>query len=154
MSLRKKEVLYPALLGALLLLLDQLTKYLAGVCLRGKELVLIPGVLELCWMENRGAAFGILRDRQWLFILLALLFLTGAVLVFLHLPHDRGGFVRRILCAALAAGAAGNLIDRIFLGYVRDFIYVSLIDFPVFNVADICVTAGAAALILVIARAE
>lgn len=117
--------------------LDQLTKHLSVVYLKGQEeIVLIPGVFELRYLENRGAAFGLFQNRQ-------IFFMTGAVVIFLlivffyrKIPQGRR-FIPMKACAVLiCAGAVGNLIDRIRFQYVVDFIYFSLIDFPIFNVAD------------------
>lgn len=139
-----------ALLVCLLVAADQFTKYLAQIHLKGHSQVLIPGALELCYLENHGAAFGILKDREWFFIIATVLFLIALVFVYLRLPEGASFRLHRFSMLLLAAGAAGNLIDRVRTGSVRDFIYFSLIDFPVFNVADICVTVGAGLLIVCI----
>ena len=141
------------LLSVLLILADQATKSLAADRLREGPFVLIPGVFELRFVENRGAAFGILSNGRVFFIVLGLVFLA-VCLLFLARVRDSGRFLPLAVCAAvLIAGDAGNLTDRIVLGYVRDFLYFRLIDFPVFNIADICVTcAGGAALVLILFR--
>lgn len=134
-------------LAALLILviIDQWSKELAVHGLKDRDtIVLIPGVFELFYLENRGAAFGIFENMRWMFLLGTGLILVLAVFLFRRFPekteissffyfayHDR--------CRGI-----GNLIDRLRLGYVIDFFYFSLIDFPVFNVADIYVTVGVA----------
>lgn len=124
---------------------DQFTKYLAVTYLAGKkEISLIPGVFELFYLENRGAAFGMFAGRQWFFIAVALAMLVIAFLVCRKLPASRHFGLLRLVCVLIAAGAAGNMLDRLFRRYVVDFLYFSLIDFPVFNVADCYVCAGAA----------
>lgn len=135
----------------LLLILDQWTKYLAVIHLAGQEdIILIPGVLQLHYLENRGAAFGILQNQQWIFIVLGLLFLVFAGYIYAVLPKTKRFFPLHLITVVLVSGAVGNLIDRIRLRYVVDFIYASFIDFPVFNVADIYVTVSAALLFIYI----
>ena len=140
--------------GSMLLLttgltvLDQYTKLFAARRLQEKPYVLAEGVFELRYTENHGAAFSILQNRQWLFILIAVIFLTAILVWQLLLPAKRSVLGLRIILAVLAAGAAGNLMDRIMLGYVRDFLYVRAINFPVFNLADIYVTVSAVLLVL------
>ncbi|UWP59425.1 signal peptidase II [Ruminococcus gauvreauii] len=124
--------------------LDQWTKYLAVTHLSGQEdIVLIPNILQLHYLENRGAAFGVLQNQQWIFIILCLLFLVFAGYAYTVIPKTRHYFPLNFITVVLVAGAFGNLIDRIRLKYVVDFVYISAIDFPVFNVADIYVTVSA-----------
>ena len=130
---------------------DQLTKELAyrNLKLSGKGFVtLIPGVLELRYLENRGAAFGMLQNRLPLFILFAAAVSLAAIICYIRVPDSRRYLALRVCMAGLTAGAVGNLIDRIFRGYVIDFIYISLIHFPIFNVADICVSLSAGLLLV------
>ncbi len=129
--------------------LDQLTKAAAGK-LRSGPKVLIPGILELRYLENRGAAFGILRDRQWLFIAIACAVITGALVLIKRLPLNRRFLPLGISVLFLAGGAAGNLLDRVRLHMVRDFIYIRAVDFPIFNLADIFVTCSAASILLLV----
>ena len=130
----------------LLLLLtaaDQLTKYLAASTLKGTSgISLIPHVFELFYLENRGAAFGIFANRQWFFIMIALVILAVAIYIYILLPQDRYYHPLRLCALLVGAGAIGNMIDRIVHHYV--------IDFPVFNVADCYVVIGAVLLILLL----
>ncbi len=135
----------------LLIALDLWTKTLAQNSLCGKEPIeLIPGALELYYLQNTGAAFSLLENAQWLFILIAAIVtvLIGAVLV--RIPKTRRFLPLSVSLLFISSGAVGNLVDRIRLGYVRDFIYISLINFPVFNVADMYVTIATAALVLLV----
>ena len=121
---------------------DQLTKELAyrNLKLSGKGFVtLIPGVLELRYLENRGAAFGMLQNRLPLFILFAAAVSLAAIICYIRVPDIRRYLALRVCMAGLTAGAVGNLIDRI---------YISLIHFPIFNVADICVSLSAGLLLI------
>jgi signal peptidase II len=121
----------------LAVVLDQYTKYLASAYLMNEPLTLIEGVFELRYLENRGAAFGLLQNQQVFFLIVG----SGAILVitylFVRMPHNKHFLPLRLCMISIVAGAIGNMIDRIRLNYVVDFLYFELIDFPIFNVADI-----------------
>lgn len=124
----------------LLTLLDQWTKHLAVVHLAGQDpYILIPGVFQLQYLENKGAAFGIMQNKLWVFAILTVIYLLVAVWIYFRIPREKKYFILHVIAVVLTAGALGNFIDRIRLGYVVDFFYFSLIDFPIFNVADIFV---------------
>ena len=149
----KNRSKFPAavLIGLILLFLDQYTKYLAVTFLKPKGSVsLIPGVLELRYLENRGAAFGILQNRQWVFIVFALACVFVCIWLGIRLAAANRHAASRVCLAVLAAGAAGNLIDRVSRGFVVDFIYISLIRFPVFNLADVCVSLSTVVLVILV----
>ena len=145
------SIIRTALLGVLLcgglIVADLLTK-LAASKLGSREVVLIPGVLSLSYIENHGAAFGIMQGRQWLLIVISAVIIAAAVVFCIRRIRDTRYRYLRVLTVFLVAGALGNMIDRIMLGYVRDFIYFKLIDFPVFNVADIYVTVSAVLILI------
>lgn len=133
----------------ILVLLDQFTKHLAVLYLKDQpNIIWVKNVMELEYLENRGAAFGILQNQQWLFILLFFLFVTAVIFFYCRMPMEKKYLPVQILSLFLIAGGLGNLIDRIRLGYVIDFFYFSLIHFPVFNVADIYVTVSMVVLFL------
>jgi len=135
----------------LLILLDQWTKWLAIVHLKGsRPIVLIPGVFELNYTENRGAAFGMLQNQKWFFLIITLIVVIGVVYLLCRMPLERRYLPLRATLTILIAGAIGNLIDRVYLSYVVDFLYFKLIDFPVFNVADCYVTVMVFALVLLL----
>ena len=134
--------------AALLVVIDQLTKFFAARHLSGGPCVLIPGVLELRYVENHGAAFGILPGKQWFFILLTVVMLIAFLVIYLRQHEEDRPLLLNLALIGLIGGAAGNLIDRVYFHFVRDFIYFRLIDFPVFNVADICVTVSAVIFII------
>ena len=128
---------------ALLTGFDQLTKLLAVKNLKGKaDIPLIPDVLYFQYLENRGAAFGIFQDRKIFLVLLTSLILVGVCYVLWKIPADKKYIYLKLLCFLITAGGIGNLIDRVRLDYVIDFIYFAPLDFPVFNVADIYVSVG------------
>lgn len=129
------------LAAVLLVLLDRVTKTWAVGALRGKDAIgIIPGALELTYVENRGMAFGLFQNRRWVFLVITVVVLAVVLYLYLRMSTARRYLLMRVSLLLLAAGAVGNFIDRLIQSYVIDFIYFSLIDFPVFNVADIYVT--------------
>ena len=134
-------------LTVLILILDQVSKiWAARVLIHGPQ-VLIPGALELTYLENRGAVWGLMQGWRIVFLVATFLFL--GVLVWFYCKKRRDmSVLTRVILSLLFSGALGNLIDRVLLGYVRDMIYVSLINFPVFNVADSAICIAAALLII------
>ncbi len=131
--------------------LDQLSKFLITQALsRGGVIDLIPGVFRLVYVENRGAAFSILSGQRTL-----LLVVTCAALIGLIVYRLRAKNISPLLDTAFAfllGGGLGNVIDRARMGYVVDFFDVYLVDFAIFNVADIFVVAAAALLIIIVLR--
>lgn len=126
---------------------DQLTKWLAVVFLEGEaDVVLWKDVLHFSFVRNEGAAFGMLQNQRWLFMIVSTVAIVG-LLVYLIRWKPKSLWVR-LSIAMIIGGGIGNMIDRIFLGYVIDFIYFKLIDFPVFNVADSFVTVGCGILVV------
>ena len=135
----------------LLIFFDQATKGLAVRFLKGQEpFVIWDGVFELRYLENRGAAFGMLQGHQAFFLLTGLLVFAAALYFFRHVSADRKFFPIRMIAVFILAGALGNMADRLRLSYVVDFFYFRLIDFPIFNVADIYVSVGTAVLAVLI----
>lgn len=140
---------YLWILVPLLVLLDQLSKMWAVRVLKpGRVIPIIKNVLELTYVENRGAAFGILQNRQIFFLLITVVVLAGVALILGKVPDEKRYLPLTLCLLFVVAGALGNLIDRMSRQYVIDFIYFKPIDFPVFNVADIYVTLSAVLLIL------
>lgn len=133
-------LLFDLVFAALLLAFDQFTKYLAVRDLKGKAAkVLIEGVLELQYLENRGSAFGMFQDRKIMLLTIGIIFMVLIFLLLLKIPSQRRYNVLHVLFTAIIAGGLGNMIDRFRLDYVVDFISVVLINYPIFNVADIYV---------------
>ena len=137
---------------ALCVIVDQITKLLVvqNIALDSGSVTVIPNVLEFIYTQNTGAAFGSMKGEggRWIFMTFSTLAIIG-VLVYLFWKRPKS----KLLCAALAlivGGGIGNMIDRIFLKYVVDFInfiaFPKLWYFP-FNVADSCVVVGSFMLI-------
>lgn len=152
MSKQKKILLTVDLIGIILLIAgDQLTKYLAVQQLKDKPAyIILDGILELNYLENKGAAFGMLQNQKVFFIFVAIVILSVIAYVLFKTPDHKKYRALHILLSLIAAGAIGNMIDRIRLDYVVDFIYIVLINFPIFNVADIYVTFATAILVLML----
>lgn len=141
MSKKKIKMLsLDLVLIALLLVFDQFTKHLAAVRLKdGPAVPLIKGVLELQYLENRGAAFGMLENQKLFILFVGIVFLAVILFFLFRLPDHKKYNIIYILAAVIIAGGIGNMIDRMRLDYVVDFISFVLIHFPIFNVADIYV---------------
>ena len=152
MSLKKKFFFFLYLLMiAGLIALDQYTKQWAKVYLKDKPAYnLINGILELNYLENQGAAFGMLPNQKVFFIFVAfvILFVVGYVL--LKVPDQKKYTILHFLFSLIVAGSIGNMIDRVRYDYVVDFIYFVRINFPIFNVADIYATVSAIVLLFLL----
>ncbi len=148
---RLRSVILGAAAIILLVLLDQVTKYFAVLHLKDQpDFILIDGVMQLQYLENRGAAFGILQNQRTLFIILFIVVVIVAAVFYCTVNMDRKFLPLRLIAIFVIAGGTGNLIDRISQGYVVDFFSFSLINFPIFNVADIYVTLSMIALIILL----
>ena len=136
-----------AILAVLLVVLDQAVKFAVRANIElGRSVPFIPHVLDLAYVRNTGAAFSILQRHTWLLTLVSL----AVVLVLCWLIVK--GFFRNVLgrvsAALVLAGGVGNLIDRAVFGFVTDMFRTVFMDFPVFNVADCCITVGVPLLFL------
>jgi len=121
------------------LFLDQLTKYLAVKTLSlGQSISVIKGILHFTLIHNRGAAFGMLKNQTNLFILTSIF---AIILIYFNLKKYRKAPSYIISLSLILGGALGNLVDRLFLGYVIDFLDLRI--WPVFNIADSAITLGA-----------
>ena len=136
------------MLFVILVIADKLTKHLAVVRLKNQAAYnLINGILEFNYLENRGAAFGVLQNQKYFFVFVALIFIGVIVFVLIKVPTQKKYYSLNILLVMIAAGAVGNMIDRVRYDYVVDFIYLVCIQFPIFNVADIYVTTATVILV-------
>ena len=125
---------------------DQISKALVDANLAlGESAPLVGGIVQLTSVHNTGAAWGILPNARWLF-LIATPVLCLLIALLLIRRRRRIGPLGRVCLSMLLAGAVGNYIDRALLGYVRDMFELCFMRFPVFNVADSAITVGAALL--------
>ena len=128
--------------------LDQLSKlWVLDALLPIGTYRLWDGILHFTYVENRGAAFGMMQGGKWFFLIITAIAVIGMVW-FLFKERRTMHFLMQFSICLLLSGAIGNLIDRVALGYVRDMIYVAAINFPVFNVADMAVCVGCGLLML------
>lgn len=127
--------------------IDQVSKALILNYLYQGQFALIPDVLHFTYVENRGMAFGLLSDHRWVFMLLSVL---GIGLVGFYMVRYVKSTLGRVALSLIIGGGIGNMIDRISLGFVVDFIDFCAFDFWVwvFNIADACVCVGAGLFIL------
>lgn len=128
------------ILVIIVVILDQLSKVLTLKYLKPiRDIPIIKNIFHLTYVENRGAAFGILQNQKLFFVVFSFLIL-GAI--WFYARNNKLNKVMKIGFSLVAGGAIGNLIDRIRLGFVVDYFNFNLINFPVFNIADSAVVIG------------
>lgn len=137
-------------IAAVLIALDQLTKYLATTFLAPVGSVpFLPGIMELRYVLNDGMAFSMLAGKRWILVAATGIALCAiAVYLWRKKPATKAEYLEYWSWVLVFAGGVGNLIDRVRTGYVVDFFATTFIDFAVFNVADCFVTVGIALLII------
>ena len=130
------------------LVLDIVSKRLVVSGMRLDQVIsVIPGVFDLHYIRNYGAAFSIMQNKRFFLIAVTVIMMT-ALCVYAVKMGTRISKAERIALAMIVGGGIGNLIDRIFLGYVTDFLDIHII--PIFNVADCFVTVGCALLVIAV----
>lgn len=140
----------PIVVAVLVLLADQIVKFVCATVLPtlpGASYSVIEGVFNLTYVENTGAAFGMLSGVPWLLHIITVILVAALIYILVTRYKSMPTLMRFSFCLILS-GALGNFIDRIFLGYVRDMFDFCLINFYVFNVADAAITVGTIALVL------
>ena len=134
------------IIGVVIALLDQIIKYFVSVYLQPVGTVnVIDGLFKLTYVENRGVAFGMFTDMRWIFVALTTVML--ALIIFYMFKKRPNGKFFYFSSALIIGGGIGNLIDRIFYGYVIDYLSLSFFS-PVCNFADYCITAGTVMLVI------
>lgn len=150
---KKTKIIYivPVLIISILVSIDQITKYLITKNFAlGQSKPIIKNIFELNYVQNEGAAWGMLSGKQVLFFVLTLIVISVCAYIYGRTYKLKKYKLLRITLIVLVAGALGNMIDRVKNGYVVDFFYFKPIDFPVFNVADIYVVISMIALFVLI----
>lgn len=150
MSSKKRYYSLFIIYMAALVFFDQITKLIARTTLSAGDIDIIPGVLQLHLLYNTGAAFSILTGKTIVFYVLTPVIAAVIIYFFIRLPFVKKYLPMAFVLTSLVAGAAGNYIDRLVFSKVTDFIYFSIINFPVFNVADIYVTISVIVLLVLI----
>lgn len=131
--------------------LDRLTKLYAVKRLKDHpNLAVIPGKIEFHYLENRGAAFGLLKGEEAFFIFVSIVIFLSIVYVLYKVPAKRKYYPVVIFLSFIATGAVENMFDRVIYHYVIDFIFISLVRFPIFNIADLYVSFSSFILILLL----
>ncbi len=136
------------IIGILIFAADFITKVIVSKnMLLYQTIEIIDGVFSLTYIRNKGMAWGMLQNQRWIFIALTVL-IVAAIIIY-AIKSKRLLTLEKIGITLLLSGAIGNLIDRIFYPEgVIDFLQLEFIDFPIFNIADIAVCLGAAAIII------
>ena len=143
--------LLPILVVIVLILLDQGTKLWALASLKPiHNMTLVEGFMDLTFVENRGVAFGMFSGQRWFILLLTGIIAAGLIWFYVTMPKKKEYFPLRVSLVLVLSGAIGNIIDRLFRGYVVDFFEFTFFEWPVFNVADIYVVVGVILLALMI----
>lgn len=142
-----KKKIIPIAIGIIIILLDQLTKLI----LLNKNITVIPGFIDFTYTENTGAAFGI-GSNNIIMVIIVNLIILGFIIKFLKDNSNKVDFSIIISLILILSGAIGNLIDRLFRGFVIDFIDVNIFNFPNFNIADISIVLGIFTLIVIITK--
>lgn len=144
--MKGKKNIFWVIIAALIVAADRLVKYIVASSAKvGETLLRIPFV-DITYVQNKGAAFSIMSGKMSFLTIISIAFCAAVVVYWIKKKPSHP-----LLCAAVTmmfSGALGNAIDRIARGFVVDFICVTFVDFPVFNIADIGITVGAALLIL------
>ncbi len=137
--------MFPFKYVVLFVVFDQIIKYL---CLKKLKIIgsieVIKDFFYLTYVENKGAAFGMLQGARWIFIVISLIAIIFCIWYFKNLPKDKFLKINKVSIVLIISGAIGNMIDRFFRGYVIDMFHFIFFgkDFAVFNVADILVCVG------------
>lgn len=135
------------IIGVLVLVSDIVTKLWASNSLAEVGMIpVINNVFNLTYVENSGVAFGMMRDKRIIFVSMSVVILAVLALYF-YKTKNKNAWIK-LGTALIFSGSIGNMIERVSKGYVVDFLDFSLINFPVFNIADIAVCIGAAALVV------
>ena len=140
------NVMFISFFIIILVATDQILKYAVTTNLRyAEDVTIIPNLLDITYVENRGAAFGIFQNQRWFFIIFAALMI--AFFIYLIKYENLNDKMFLTAAALIISGGLGNLIDRLFLGYVVDYIKLSFFS-PICNFADYCITFGTIILII------
>lgn len=126
--------------------IDQIFKFIARLYVEPiNSITIIPGILDFTYVENRGAAFGFFQNQRWFFIIFAIIMISIFIYLITYKKMKEKLFI--IASIFIIGGGIGNIIDRLFLGYVVDYIKVSFFP-PVCNFADYCITLGTVLLMI------
>ncbi len=152
----RRRLLIPAIIAAVVISIDQITKAWVlhtWAAASSADIPIIPGWLDLTYVQNTGVAFGLFGGMPQLFTVTSLLIVVLAIRFYLkHVTYDHGWLAFGL--GLIVGGAIGNVIDRIRFGYVVDFIKTFDGHFPVFNIADSCIVIGVGMMIVILSLLE
>lgn len=135
------------ILAALIVVSDQISKFLVVKNISPTDTIhVINGIIDFVYVKNTGGAFSILNNATWLLTIISVIFCIGVIVYFIKEKPEKKVIV--LALSLMFSGALGNALDRMFRGFVVDFIKTEFVDFPVFNIADIAITVGAVILIV------
>jgi len=133
----------PFIIAAAVIILDQYSKYIISTHMEMYESFnFIKYILNITYLTNTGAAFGVLKDHRWIFIILSVVAIIIMAAMLVYFIKKKNFFWLQIALALMISGGIGNMIDRIYHGYVVDFLEFDFVNFAIFNIADSCVTIG------------
>lgn len=140
------------IISFLLIIIDQIIKFaIVNNFQLGQVKAIIPGIFSLTRLNNTGAAWSIMSGSQWVFIISAII---ASIILVYFLFRYRSNKAYAASITLMLAGAIGNLIDRISVGYVTDMFQLDFINFPIFNFADLCLTIGVIVLLVIFIKEE
>ncbi len=139
-----------AVICFILIIFDQVTKYFARTNLKATPKSLWDGVFSFHYHENRGSIWGILQGKVDILLIASVILFALLIYVYIRMPKTKNYQPLFWVLIVMCAGAAGNTIDRLFFGFVTDFLYFELINFPIFNVADCYITVCAFLTVLLV----
>jgi signal peptidase II len=139
-------IIFALVLSAVLVAVDQVIKYFVASYLPSLgRVTAVPHILDLTYVENRGVAFGMFKDMRWLFVIFTVIVIC--VLLYIVIFKNIKSKLFYVASAMIIGGGIGNLIDRLFYGYVIDYLQLSFFS-PVCNFADYCITIGTVLLVV------
>lgn len=154
--LEKRDTMLYYYIGAILFIgIDQLTKYIVMNQIDlYQSIEVIPNVLSWTYVKNEGAAWNILEGKMWLFYIITTIVIIAVFYIMQKYAKPRKNMLLNLSLMLILAGAVGNFIDRLVHTFVVDMIQVTFFNFPIFNVADMCLTIGVALAAIYIIKDE
>lgn len=147
-----RKIGFPLLI-VVLIVIDQIVKFWTVEHIPlGMVQDFIPNFMSLAYLRNYGAAYSMLQNQQWFFIIVTIVTVTG--LIVYYVKNSKGSMWLLFSLSLMIAGALGNFIDRLRLGYVVDMFHLDFINFPIFNMADSYLTVGVLCLLICILKEE
>jgi len=141
----------PVFIIILSVTLDQISKYIVSTNMEiGDSFGFIKHIINITYITNTGAAFGVLKDHRWVFIISSAIAILMMMAILGYFIRKKEHFWLQIALALMVSGGLGNMIDRVLYGKVIDFLEFDFVNFAIFNVADSCVTVGCAICIIYI----